>query len=412
MRHPSNKFTSSPLTKTLTKALCTSLCLILSLAACSPVESTDGENKEGKKSSEKKVYKVPVETIQLSFQNINNTYRTTAVLEAKAESKVVNKVTGMITDILVEEGMPVTKGQVLAKIDAESYQLDLERATIDLDSARAEYERSKPINGKQLIAAKDLEKLAFLVKTRTNQQKIAAIKVRDAQVRSPINGVIASRSVKEGNMTPNAGSEMFHIVDLSHLQGVVYLPESQMNHVFFGQLATLIFPTNNHQTVNATVALISPIVDDKSGTFKVTLKVKNEDKSLKPGMFAKVSLVLDTHENVQVVPQKVLMVTDTETSLFTIVENKAKKVSVTTGFEQNGLVEIITPLIASQPIVIVGQLGLKDESVVNDVTNNKIELSVKESDKEPKNESTVSLKVNDKTGKKANENTTSTDAEK
>ncbi|MFB0980432.1 MAG: efflux RND transporter periplasmic adaptor subunit [Alteromonadaceae bacterium] len=328
---------------------------------------------EGKvEEKEKIVYEVPVETTFIENRTITNTYRTTAVLEAKSESKVTNKVDGMIDKIHVEEGMSVTKGQVLAEIDSENYLLELERTTIDVDSAVAEYNRSRPIDGKQLIPAKDLEKLEFLVKTRKNQQKVAKIKVRDAKVRAPISGVIASRMAKEGNMTANAGSEMFTIVALDTLQGVVYLPEAEMNNVHINQQAFLNFPANE-KSIPATVALISPIIDTESGTFKVTLKVNNDDHAFKPGMFAKVSLTLDVHDNAQIVPQKALLVTDTETSLFVIQDHKAKKVTVVTGFEQDGFVEILTPLNAEEPIVIVGQQGLKVDSPVKIIGEEVIE---------------------------------------
>ncbi|AOW77758.1 hypothetical protein A3Q34_13420 [Colwellia sp. PAMC 20917] len=338
----------------LATSLLLSLFLVTVLSAC---------NEEKVADKEKKVYQVPVETTLVDNRTITNTYRTTAVLEAKAESKVTNKVTGMINTILVEEGMSVTKGQTLAEIDSENYLLELERTTIDVDSAVAEFNRSRPIDGEQLISVKDLEKLEFLVKTRKNQQKVAAIQVRDSKVRAPISGVIASRMVKEGNMTANVGGEMFTIVALDTLQGVVYLPESEMNNVHVGQQAYLNFPANAKE-LPATVDLISPIIDTESGTFKVTLKVNNDNHVLNPGMFAKVSLTLDVHDNAQIVPQKALLVTDTETSLFVIQDNKAKKVTVVTGFEQDGFVEILTPLNALEPVVIVGQQGLKIDSAV------------------------------------------------
>lgn len=332
------------------------LFLVATLAACSPDSTNEGDTEE-------EVFKVPVETTFVENRTITNTYRTTAILEARAESKVTNKVTGMIDKILVEEGMSVSKGDILAEINSENYLLELERTTIDLDSAVAEFNRSKPIDGKQLIAAKDFEKLEFLVKTRTNQQKVAAIQVRNAKVRAPISGVIAARMVKEGNMTASPGSEMFTIVTLDTLQGVVYLPESEINNVHIDQQAYLEFPSTA-QSIPASVSLISPVIDTESGTFKVTLKVNNDNHQLKPGMFAKVSLTLDVHDNAQLVPQKALLVTDTETSLFVVRDNKAKKIIVTTGYEQDGYVEILTPLNAKEPIVTVGQQGLKVDSSV------------------------------------------------
>ncbi|MEW6991122.1 efflux RND transporter periplasmic adaptor subunit [Colwelliaceae bacterium 6441] len=331
--------------------------------------------------NDKEAYQVPVEAMPLITKDITNTYRTTAILEARAESKVTNKVTGMINKILVEEGMHVTKGEVLAEIDSESYQLDYERASIDLASATAEYNRSQPIDGKQLISVKDLEKLEFLVKTRTNQQAVAAIKVRDSKVKAPISGVIAQRMVKEGNMTSGGESEMFHIVALDTLQGVVYLPESEINSVKIGQQAQLVFPSNEQAVIPATVALISPIIDTESGTFKVTLNVNNDEGILKPGMFAKVSLVLDVHEQAQLVPQRALLVTDTETSLFVIADNKAKKVIVETGFEENGFVEVLTPLNKQEPVIVMGQQGLKVDSLVKDIASAAAIEKIKTGDK-------------------------------
>ena len=83
--------------------------LVAALAACSPSPAQEEKVKE-------KVYKVPVETTLVENRTITNTYRTTAILEARAESKVTNKVSGMIDTILVEEGMSVKKGQVLGVV--------------------------------------------------------------------------------------------------------------------------------------------------------------------------------------------------------------------------------------------------------------------------------------------------------
>ena len=335
--------------------------LALLTSACNQADNQAQKEKEEE-------YQVPVETVYIENKDIANVYRTTAVLEARVESKVTNKVTGMINDIFVEEGMYVEKGQVLAQIDSESYLLDLERATLDLESVKSEFKRSQPVNGRQLISVKDLEKLDFQVKVATNQQKIAAIKVRDTKVIAPISGVVAKRMVKAGNMTPNADSEMFHLVALDTLQGVVYLPEVELSNISEGQVAKLSFPAMPSVHVPAKVALISPIIDTESGTFKVTLSVDNIAGQLKPGMFAKVALELDVHANAQIIPQKALQVTDTETSLFVIEDKRAKRLIVETGFEQNGEVEILTPLDANLPIVVVGHQGLKEDSLVRNIS--------------------------------------------
>ena len=120
----------------------------------------------------------------------------------------------------------------------------------------------------------------------------------------------------------------------------------------------------------ASVALIAPVIDTNSGTFKVTLNVENKDYRLKPGMFARVSLTLDERENAQLVPLKAVLVVDSETSLYVVDDNKAKKICVETGYEQDGFVEILTPLNADSPIITVGQQSLKVDTEVKIIGQN------------------------------------------
>ena len=96
--------------------------VLLSFFVVSVLSACSGQGVKEEK-PEETVFKVPVETTALKIGSISNTYNTTAVLEARAESRVVNKVTGMIDSILVEEGMFVNKGDVLAEIDSENYLL-------------------------------------------------------------------------------------------------------------------------------------------------------------------------------------------------------------------------------------------------------------------------------------------------
>ena len=109
----------------------------------------------------------------------------------------------MLESVHAQEGQRVSAGALLAQIDPRNYELDFERAKSDYESAKSEYRRSQPVDGKQLISEKDLDKLRFRVQTTENQLEVARIKLRDSKVVSPIDGVIAKRSVKAHNMLSN-----------------------------------------------------------------------------------------------------------------------------------------------------------------------------------------------------------------
>lgn len=340
---------------------------ILSLVACSGEESTEkteSRAEQTEKKEEKEEFAIPVEVTFSKVGDVAKFYQTTAILEAEQESKVVNKVTGMLESVHAQEGQRVSAGELLAQIDPRNYELDFERAKIDYESAKSEYRRSQPVDGKQLISEKDLDKLRFRVQTTENQLEVARIKLRDSKVVSPINGVIAKRSVKAHNMLSNSGNEMFHVVSLDSLIGVVYLPESELSKVKLGQVAKLHFPAEPNLKLEATVLRIAPLVDSKLGTFKVTLTIDNQENILKPGMFARVALLLDSKQGVTLVPENAVIKKDGKATLFVAQNDRAKVLEVETGYTQDGWVEVITPIPNEEGVITVGQHGLKDDALV------------------------------------------------
>lgn len=338
---------------------------VLGLVACSGEENTRNSDDASAKQEEKKEFAIPVEVTFSKVGDVAKFYQTTAILEAEQESKVVNKVTGMLESVHAQEGQRVQAGDLLAQIDPRNYELDFERAKIDYESAKSEYNRSQPVDGKQLISEKDLDKLRFRVQTTENQLEVARIKLRDSKVVSPIGGVIAKRSVKAHNMLSTSGNEMFHVVSLDSLIGVVYLPESELSKVKLGQVAKLSFPAEPELDLEATVLRIAPLVDSKLGTFKVTLTINNTSGVLKPGMFARVALLLDSKQAVTLVPENAVIKKDGKASIYVAQDNRAKKISIETGYSQDGWIEVITPLPAEGGVITVGQHGLKDDALLN-----------------------------------------------
>ena len=100
---------------------------------------------------------------------------------------------------------------------------------------------------------------------------------------------------------------MFHIVEQNQLYGVVYLPEKELSRVHKDQAATLTLSALQDSKVDAFVERISPVIDPATGTFKVTLRVPNDEHLLKAGMFAHVDLNYDTHQQATLMPRKAML---------------------------------------------------------------------------------------------------------
>ena len=335
-----------------------SLALVLSLTTL-----LAGCQDDAPKEKEDDVFAIPVEVAPVDRATIAASYNTTAILESRQEAHVVTRVTGIIEQLYVDEGDYVEKGQLLAEIDPQRYQLALAKAESDLASVEQELTRLSHLKNNQLVSADKLDKLKFQQKAALAQRDLAALDVKDSQVVAPLSGYIASRYVRQGHFSQGF-EKLLHIVDQRELQGVVYLPERQLAQTAIGQHASLALSALPGKHVDATINRIAPVVDANSGTFKVILKVDNTDGQLKPGMFAQVSLVFDTHHDVLSVPQKAVMSLDNTNKLFVVRNDKAEQINVTLGYQQGELVEVHGELNEGEAIVITGQHNLKDQALV------------------------------------------------
>ncbi|MGJ8681369.1 efflux RND transporter periplasmic adaptor subunit [Paraglaciecola sp.] len=329
------------------------------LSSCGEAEAiTDKKKKEV-------VISVPVETSNLILGDISSNYATTAVLEAKEEAFVVPRASGIIQEIFVEEGDYVKKGQVLAQIEPRRYHLNLDRAKANLVGIEKELNKIDKVYNKKLISDDTYDKVTAQYKSAKATLSLAELDLKEATIVAPISGFIAERNAKVGNLTESfQRARMFHIVQQKELYGIVHLPEKELSKVHEDQQAILELTAFSGQKSPAYVERISPVIDSKTGTFKVTLRVPNPNNTLKAGMFAQVKLNYDTHENAVLLPRKALLSIDDSVNVFVINEGVANKLSVSVGYQEGEYVEILSGLTGEEQVVITGHHNLRDKAPV------------------------------------------------
>ena len=126
---------------------------------------------------------------------------------------------------------------------------------------------------------------------------------------------------------------------------------------------------------------MSADIDTDTGTFKVVAALNNENNFLKSGMFGKVEVVFDVHQNSLVLEQEAVITQDNRSHVFVVDGEKAIQTPVTIGFKYNGLVEVIDGLSESDQVITTGQQILKHESKIEVVGQNKEQLADKKTDK-------------------------------
>ncbi|NMH58653.1 efflux RND transporter periplasmic adaptor subunit [Alteromonas ponticola] len=340
----------------------------LILSGCNNADATLAA--ESAKAEQEKVLAIPVEVHTAELGKIASNYTTTAILEAKEEAFVVARASGIIENIYVEEGDYVEKGQVLAQLDPNRYELSLRKARADLKGIEQELAKIDKVYSKKLVSDDTYDKLAAQYESIKATVKLAELDLKEATIVAPISGFIAERNAKVGNLTESFQRErMFHIVQQKILQGIVYLPESELPRIRRDQQASLTIPALEDAAIPAYIERISPVVDAKTGTFKVTLRVPNDNAQLMAGMFSEVAINYDTHENATLLPRQAIISIDNKNSVFVVEDGVAKKRDVTLGYEEGNTIEILSGVKSAEQVVTVGHQNLKDSAPVEVVSS-------------------------------------------
>ena len=309
----------------------------------------------------------PVEVQPAARGEMLAVYSGTAPIEADGEAVVVAKVGGELRQLLVEEGAHVRKGQVLARLDGERLRLEAAQTKAQLSKLERDYKRNVELQQRGLVAVSAFENLRYEVDAARAAYDLTALQLSYTDIRAPIDGVVAERFVKAGN-TLNPNDKLFRIADLSPLVAHVHVPESELRKLRAGQVASVQVDAAGG-AFQSIIQRISPVVDSNTGTFKVTLELRDPANRLKPGMFARIDIVHERRTDVVRIARSALLEDDGNQRVFVVQGGKAVSRPVTIGLTNGPLVEVLSGVNAGDPVVVVGQGTLKDGSPVRVVAS-------------------------------------------
>ncbi len=324
-------------------------------------------------SSEKSV---TYSTAKVSKQNISTSITATGTIEPVTKVEVGTQVSGIIDKIYVDYNSVVKKGQVIAELDKtnlvselNSAQSNLANAQSSLTYQKANYTRYKNLYDKGLIAANDFESARLSYEQAVQQVKIQQQAVEKARtnlgyatITSPIDGIILSKEVEEGQTVASAMTTptLFNIAqDLTDMRVIADIDEADIGGVVEGQRVTFTVDAFPDDVFNGSVTQVRQEATTESNvvTYEVVISAPNDDLKLKPGLTANVTIYTLEKNNVLAVPSKALrftpndaIMTDGETiddvkaknKLWTREGNTFKAHAVEIGTTNGTLTEIVS----------------------------------------------------------------------
>lgn len=329
--------------------------------------SCGSESKSKNVSDKDSTAAIPVEVAKASNGDISAYYSSTATLEAQDEAMVVSKVRGIVKQLYVEEGDFVDANDVLAELEDEQLELEAQRAKATMDRLLNELNRKEELFNKNLISAQEFENAKYEYEAQKSEYELAQLKIRNSKIRAPISGVISDRLIKTGNMI-GTDQEVFKITDFDPILAILKVPEHEMSKIQKGQQALIQVDAVQNKTFEGHVLRVSPVVDPETGTFEVTVAVKDDTKQLKPGMFGRVQIVYDTRQNALTIPKNAVISEDGLNSVYVIKNNLAYRKNIRTGYTNGNNIEIVDGLAPSDTVVTIGQSSLQDSAMVEIVS--------------------------------------------
>lgn len=266
-----------------------------------------------------------LQTEPASRITISNYVTATGTVEPVTEVEVGTQVSGIIDKLYVDYNDVVTAGQLIAEMDKVTLQAELESAQSELASCKTEYEyrlkeynRSKTLHDKELVSDSEYDEALYMYEKAKNayeQSKASMVKVKRnlgyATITSPIDGVVISRAVEEGQ-TVAAGFEtptLFTIAaDLTQMQVIADVDEADIGQVADNQRVEFTVDAYPDDTFEGTVKQVRLEATTESSvvTYEVVITAYNPDLKLKPGLTANVKIFTLEKEDALAIPTKAL----------------------------------------------------------------------------------------------------------
>ncbi len=273
------------------------------------------------------------------------------------------EVSGRIADISFKEGQRVEKNQVLVRLDSTVQRAELEQARANLSLSKSKLDRAADLQNKGFISSQAKDEAENNYRVSRAALDLTEARLAKLDLRAPFSGIAGLRQVSVGDYVKD-GQDLVNIEEVDPLKVDFRVPEIYMRQVAVGQGLQLGVDAFPNQSFDGQVFAINPLVDANGRSIVIRALIKNAGNRMRPGMFARVRLIVGGVQDSLVIPEQALVPVGDDLFVFKVVDNKAQRVKIDIGQRRQGIVEVIRGLAKDEMVVIAGQQKIREGSVV------------------------------------------------
>lgn len=326
--------------------------------------------------TEEVIQNIPVRVAQVENLLLDNSLDLTGTFEARKELDIFAEAQGRITELNIDEGQTVRKGQIVAKIDDTNIQSQLANVKATMAKSKKDVERYERLVNAGAVSQLQYEEIKLGYQNAQTNVTAIEQQLKYSTVRSPMSGIIKTTMVEQGSFA-SPGSKIATVVDINQLKMVVKVGESDIIKIQKGQQVEIATDVYDGVTFKGKVTLIS-VQADAGRKYEVEIELPNPKQTpLKAGMYGTVKITpSDNKKNTALFVARKAIVGSVQAPLvFVVNANKevmAKQVKI--GEIVKDKVEILEGLEEGDLIVTSGQINLSDGkkvSIINQEILNK-----------------------------------------
>lgn len=313
---------------------------------------------------------VPVETAKVKVGRLAERVTAVGSLRSNESVTIRPEIAGRVVSINFKEGQPVRKGDKLIVLDDSIYRAELDQAKAQLQLAQRNFKRIEELHQKEVATARSRDEAFSGLEVGTAAVALAEARLDKATIVAPFSGIAGLRQVSVGDYI-TVGQDIVNLEDIETIKVDFRVAEKFLPAVRTGQRIQINVDAYPDRTFEGEVYAIDPRIDVSGRSIVIRAKVPNEEALLRPGLFARVTLILEMKEQALTVPEQAIMPRGEEQFVYTVVDGKVKQTKVIIGTRRDGRVEIVEGLKSEDTVVTAGHLKIRDGVQVTIVNGNK-----------------------------------------
>jgi RND family efflux transporter MFP subunit len=310
----------------------------------------------------------PVQVLQPEVRAFERVSNQPGTAEAFYEADLGAKVSGYVSELLVDIGAQVTAGQVLARIAVPDLTASRNALSANVEALESERDRAAMLVERGSLTQRALDEADNRLESARAELREVDEQLRYATIEAPFDGIVTSRAIDPGDMVYQASSPkgndqaLLKVARIDVIRVKAFLPEHDTVWADVGDPATVTFDALPGRTFSSRLARVSGSLDPSTRTMQVEVDLPNPDGRILPGLYGRTEITLESRPDALALPASAVRFTEDGSAYVYVIsaDNAAHRRPVSVGFDDGNFIEISAGL-SGDDRVVDGRVGALEE---------------------------------------------------